>query len=464
MENRKKIKGIRSSFIFIPTMVIIGILYAFIIVATVFINKYSYASSTEMENTSLCLRYVSTMQGSSAKLSEVATAFCHMPIVGNPSVPESQKLNEDTIMVYADEIKDYTNTPEFVLEELKKYGVAENVINDVSMAAQNINIMKKTQARALYLVNSYLESKDLSISKYLENVDYTLTDEDNALSAEDKKELANTILSNLEYATTKGKVSDYLRDVNKNISINSSIKQSQINVSLKYSRGFLWGSIALILIANILFFAILLRKLVLPVIGFAKKIDENQRLDQTNGLYEAKYLAFSYNSLLDRHQELEDELREVAEFDSLTGLPNRYCYNEFLKKPIEDNKSVCVFLLDINNLKFINDTYGHSKGDELIKNASICIKECFLNEGGKNCYRIGGDEFVAILENIKEEDIPSYLEKFNKLQEELNVSIAIGYEYTDNILDIGYEKVIMSADNKMYENKNEKYKILNKNF
>ena len=63
MENRKKIKGIRSSFIFIPTMVIIGILYAFIIVATVFINRYSYASSKEMENTSLCLRYVSTMQG-----------------------------------------------------------------------------------------------------------------------------------------------------------------------------------------------------------------------------------------------------------------------------------------------------------------------------------------------------------------------------------------------------------------
>lgn len=292
MENRKKIKGIRSSFIFIPTMVIIGILYAFIIVATVFINKYSYASSTEMENTSLCLRYVSTMQGSSAKLSEVATAFCHMPIVGNPSVPESQKLNEEPAIVYANEIKEYTNTPEFVLEELKKYGVAENIINDISMAAQNINIMKKTQARALYLVNSYLESKGLSISKYLENVDYTLTDEDNSLSAEDKKELSYSILTNLEYTTIKGKVSDYLRDVNKNISINSSIKQSEIDVSLKFSRGFLWGSIALILIANILFFAILLKWLVFPVIGFAKKIDENKRLDQTNGLYEAKYLAF----------------------------------------------------------------------------------------------------------------------------------------------------------------------------
>jgi diguanylate cyclase (GGDEF)-like protein len=108
-------------------------------------------------------------------------------------------------------------------------------------------------------------------------------------------------------------------------------------------------------------------------------------------------------------------------------------------------------MLDINNLKETNDNYGHAKGDKLIKNASLCIKECFLIDN--NCYRIGGDEFVAVIENIKEEDIQNYLDKFSESQKIHNVSIAIGYSYTDNILNTKLEKLVKRADQMMYENK-----------
>ncbi|MCR5349418.1 MAG: GGDEF domain-containing protein, partial [Acholeplasmatales bacterium] len=149
----------------------------------------------------------------------------------------------------------------------------------------------------------------------------------------------------------------------------------------------------------------------------------------------------------------------VAENDSLTGLPNRYCYNEYLKDASLDKKSVCVFLLDINNLKYINDKFGHAQGDELIKNASICIKDCFLDETGKNCFRIGGDEFVAILYDVKESEIEELLNKFNKLQKEKDVSIALGYAYSSDIKSIGYERLIMQADDNMYKDK-QNYKKL----
>ena len=115
---------------------------------------------------------------------------------------------------------------------------------------------------------------------------------------------------------------------------------------------------------------------------------------------------------------------------------------------------------DINNLKYVNDSFGHDKGDELIKNASECIKNVFLDENRKNCYRIGGDEFVAVLENIYEEDIEKYISKFRVQQEVKNVSIAVGYSYAKHINEIGYEKLFIDADQKMYENKNEMKKNL----
>ena len=101
----------------------------------------------------------------------------------------------------------------------------------------------------------------------------------------------------------------------------------------------------------------------------------------------------------------------------------------------------------------MNDTYGHDKGDELIKNASIFIKDAFLDKTGKNCFRIGGDEFVVILDNISQTDIDKHLKIFNDKQKELNVSIAYGYSYSSNVKEYGYEKLMIEADKLMYENK-----------
>ena len=74
-----------------------------------------------------------------------------------------------------------------------------------------------------------------------------------------------------------------------------------------------------------------------------------------------------------------------------------------------------------------------------------------------NCYRVGGDEFIAILEKISKDDIDSYIQTFEELQKEYNVSIATGYSYTDNIKEVGYEKLVTRADKNMYKNKKETY-------
>ena len=464
MSKELKVKGIRSVYIFIPTIIIISSLYIFIIVATVFINNYTAMISSNMKVTNDCQDVIGDLQGNSSKLSATATSFVHNPIVGPKG---NQYLNTNALDSYYYEFIIEKKKPAQIRERLKKFDLnfslksndnsTVNAYDLVDTAINSASAMLEAQSHSFSLLNSvsYISIPE----KYNSIMNYTLTDAEIALSDDEKKSEAFELLLTREYSANQKTISENLALVTSELGSRMMDNQADITARLKFARGFLWGSILLILIANAMFFFVLFRRLVFPIIRFGKNIDDNNRLKMTGSLYEANYLATSYNALLDRHKEFENELREVAEFDSLTGLPNRYCYNEFLKKTVLMEKSTCVFLFDINNLKYTNDTYGHGKGDELIKNASLCIKDCFLDSFGKNCYRIGGDEFVAILDDIKKEDIGNYIEKFNEKQKEYNVSIAIGYAYTDNILSIGYEKLIISADKRMYKNKEKCKKV-----
>ena len=73
MSKKLKVKGIRSVYIFIPTIIIIGALYIFIIVATVFIDSYSISISTNMQETNDCTDVISDLQGNSSKLNATAS-------------------------------------------------------------------------------------------------------------------------------------------------------------------------------------------------------------------------------------------------------------------------------------------------------------------------------------------------------------------------------------------------------
>lgn len=106
--------------------------------------------------------------------------------------------------------------------------------------------------------------------------------------------------------------------------------------------------------------------------------------------------------------------KKMANEDQLTGLQNRRAYESFLKEiqpKVAEYDNAALIYLDVNNLKKINDTYGHSMGDEVIIRAANCVKEAFLDWG--HCYRIGGDEFCVIILNPKltEEE---YLEIFDQ--------------------------------------------------
>jgi diguanylate cyclase (GGDEF)-like protein len=97
------------------------------------------------------------------------------------------------------------------------------------------------------------------------------------------------------------------------------------------------------------------------------------------------------------------QVRELAERDSLTGLYNRYHFEEALKVSIVNNRSskstIALLLLDLDHFKNINDTYGHETGDKLLKHVTTLINRC-LN-GNEIFARLGGDEFAILIASLK---------------------------------------------------------------
>lgn len=145
--------------------------------------------------------------------------------------------------------------------------------------------------------------------------------------------------------------------------------------------------------------------------------------------------------------------KRLAYTDLMTGLLNRTAYMEEERKPLEEG---CAYIiLDINNLKQINDRYGHRSGDRLIITAAEYIKKSFGQQG--KCYRIGGDEFLVICRSCSEEQtanaVAALQEQIKNETGEKGISLQIAAGYAVQRQEDTAESLFQRADNCMYENK-----------
>lgn len=158
-------------------------------------------------------------------------------------------------------------------------------------------------------------------------------------------------------------------------------------------------------------------------------------------------------------QERTKILNELAWVDSMTKAGNRNAFEEFVSALDSESmigKSVIIF--DLNNLKYFNDTYGHSMGDYYIIIASEIIQDLFGMYG--SIYRIGGDEFCAVVENVSVDKFIELRKKLNDRLESLHgnrfegkMEVAIGYAEFDKKIDVDLQSTMDRADQDMYTNK-----------
>ncbi len=137
---------------------------------------------------------------------------------------------------------------------------------------------------------------------------------------------------------------------------------------------------------------------------------------------------------------MEDKLKHIATHDALTNLYNRAFFEEQLNLMFEERDSqVGIIVLDIDGLKYVNDTLGHQEGDKLITNVAKILNKTFRPSDIVS--RIGGDEFSVLLRNIDEEKITKILERLKEKINEYNqnkkstkypMNISFGFAIRDN--------------------------------
>ena len=128
------------------------------------------------------------------------------------------------------------------------------------------------------------------------------------------------------------------------------------------------------------------------------------------------------------------EAEQVANTDALTQIGNRYRFDEVIRETYADIDHVdtkVLLMFDLNELKFVNDTYGHNDGDILIRTAAKTIEKAFSPYG--QCFRIGGDEFSVIADFESEAELQKVLKGLHNRVLEYNktspyaLSMAVGY-------------------------------------
>ena len=202
-----------------------------------------------------------------------------------------------------------------------------------------------------------------------------------------------------------------------------------------------------------------------------------QSVDAERYMNPKKFKASDTSTLLqeiyDRLKSVRKELRDyiakahvMAYTDALTGMGNRNAYfevKEKLNKKIPaGNVNFAVAIFDINGLKNANDDYGHEFGDLMIIAVAEILKDFFKKD---LLFRIGGDEFVALVENVTTEQMNIIFEKITAeinakiiTKNELHVPLAIskGFSvYTPE--DTEVKAVVLRADALMYQDKTEYY-------
>lgn len=217
----------------------------------------------------------------------------------------------------------------------------------------------------------------------------------------------------------------------------------------------------------------ILRKLVVKF-----KRGEYEHDDVALGADELKLLAEDFKALSQGLSETSETVKNLAYYDTLTGLPNRTTFDVNLTKALNrcerTNAVLGLLFIDLDNFKEANDLYGHQAGDELLKETAVRLESCLRSAdivsrkidnspdwGGDIVVRLGGDEFTIILTDIQQAHQASMVAQrvvdvlshpFEIADAEISIGASIGiamYPVDGTTAD----RLIKSADLAMYEAK-----------
>ncbi|WP_313532978.1 sensor domain-containing diguanylate cyclase [Exiguobacterium sp.] len=152
---------------------------------------------------------------------------------------------------------------------------------------------------------------------------------------------------------------------------------------------------------------------------------------------------------IDEQLKSQQALLDQYRIDALTGLGNRHAFNEAVRNLDQEKTTYGLILLDLNELKELNDRFGHAVGDALLEQTGLCIRR--LTDHG---YRIGGDEFVLIDDSPSIDTFEAFVEHVRSTFATHEIGLAIGAVHSTTGRRI--DDVLHEADARMYQEKMKK--------
>ena len=308
------------------------------------------------------------------------------------------------------------------------------------------------QSLEYYAARLTVEANHEDVSAYPEEIrEVELSESDKSKTSSEKKEAAIEAAFGKEYHEAKDAISLHMNECLGHISEELSKEQETISERLKTQ---VFTEHLLTIFLSIFMFvlvAIILKLVVFPLKHSVKLIRKEKTLP-LKGAYEVRFLAKTYNLMHNTSVKSFEKLNYEATHDELTGLYNRRGY-DFLLENI-DIETCALLLVDLDEFKQINDTYGHEVGDKILKEVSEVLHSSFRNRD--YICRFGGDEMAVIMVHA-DPSMKSLIENKimdvnNELQADdrelpaisLSVGVAFGRE------GISLETLFKNADDALY--------------
>ena len=436
LRTERKYKVNLRYFILIFTIVVF-LLSAIMLVDTHFLRKYTDESARLSK---LHIRY-----------SDAEQDF----LLGSDNLTENARLFSETGDIA------YLNGYFYEANEARHRDKALESLREILTDEDKLHLIDEAMNESLYLMRKeYYSMKLTSIAYGLpesvlpdEIVNVELEPGDTALTEAELKYKARSVLFDKDYANEKNQIVGTAK-----VFLTDMVESSEAEyLAISEKSGFYAKNqvviviLALLLVAAMNYF--LYAHIMLPLVHAREDIQKGKTIEMPDFILEMDALGTAYNSVVSENMDFIRKLGAQAKTDHLTGLGNRAAYETYTKYLQNNAKEVIMFVFDVNKMRDVNNTQGHEAGDELLKKVTRCILDIFADRKMENCFRIGGDEFVAYITDQPENKAYEYISEFKERQKDYDISISVGYAYAKNFAEVSHRDLFKISDQNMYDDK-----------
>lgn len=419
-QQSNNVKGIRIQTLSYVMIAASCIFYIFILYITIQVSEHYHTLTQNIDTYTVCRQSADTLQETSDYLTEQVRLYV-------------MTTDSGYMDAYIEEIS-VSMRREQALKNLQDSHINKESLSYLELALEESNKLEETELYAMRLIGESMDYLPEALPDPVRTV--TLSEEDAALSDEDKTQKAQTMVFDSEYLTAKDQIKADITSCLDSMISETLDAQDASAAAMEQSLFRQRVYISILFFLNVITFIMIIILIVKPLKIYVNCIKEEKMLSII-GAYEFKYLALTYNDIYNLNRVNEAMLRQKAEHDPLTGLANRAAFDS-LQQILKSDTPITLFLIDVDYFKNVNDTYGHKVGDQVLKKVAAALQKSFRLQDF--VMRIGGDEFAAVITHITLKQRSVLEQKINFINDYLSntddglpvVTLSIGAAFSEH--------------------------------